>query len=95
MRMNDVAQFLGLRLMHTDRIDVPIYAFQTDLTDGNVLEGAGRLVERARTTERESLLIDGAPEHSHLDPLTAAPEQNEFLSGLEQFLTPHPGRGPR
>jgi pimeloyl-ACP methyl ester carboxylesterase len=87
MRMNDVADFLGLRLMHTDRIDVPIYAFQTDLTSGDVLEGARRLVERARTTEREALLIDGAPEQSHLDPLTAAPEQNEFLTGLERFLS--------
>lgn len=86
MRMNDVAEFLGLRLMHTDRIDVPIYAFQTDLTEGGVLAGARRLVERARTTEREALLIDGAPEQSHLDPLTAAPEQNEFLSGLQEFL---------
>jgi pimeloyl-ACP methyl ester carboxylesterase len=87
MQMNDVARFLGLRLMHTERIDVPIYAFQTDLTGGEVLEGARRLVERARTTEREALLIDGAPEQSHLDPLTAAPEENEFLGGLEQFLT--------
>jgi hypothetical protein len=52
-----------------------------------VLEGARRLVERARTTEREALLIDGAPEQSHLDPLTAAPEQNEFLTSLERFLT--------
>ena len=50
-------------------------------------EGARRLVERARTSEREALLIDGAPEQSHLDPLMAAPEQNEFLGGLEQFLT--------
>jgi pimeloyl-ACP methyl ester carboxylesterase len=86
MRMNDVAGFLGLRLMHTDRIDVPIYAFQTDLTEGDVLTGARRLVARARTTERETLLIDGVPEQSHLDPLTAAPEQNEFLSGLQEFL---------
>lgn len=86
MRMDDAARFLGLRLMHTDRIDVPIYAFQTDLTGGDVLRGATRLVQRARTSEREALLVDGAPEQSHLDPLTAAPEQNEFLRGLQDFL---------
>ena len=40
MKMNDVARFLGLRLEHTKQIDVPIYAFQTDLTDGDVLRGA-------------------------------------------------------
>jgi pimeloyl-ACP methyl ester carboxylesterase len=86
MRLNDVAGFLGLRLAHTDRIDVPIYAFQTDLTNGRVLQGAQRLVDRARTHEREALLVNGAPEQSHLDPLTAAPSQNEFLLGLERFL---------
>ena len=86
MRLNDVAGFLGLRLAHTDRVDVPIYAFQTDLTDGRVLQGAQRLVDRARTHERQALLVDGAPEQSHLDPLTAAPSENEFLGGLERFL---------
>lgn len=86
MRMNAVAQFLGLRLEHTDRIDVPIYAFQTELTGGDVLLGAQRLVQRARTKESEALLVDGAPEQSHLDPLTAAPAENEFLRGLLTFL---------
>ena len=87
MRMNDVARFLGLRLEHTDQIDVPIYAFQTDLTGGHVLRGARRLVERARTTEREALLVNGAPQQSHLDPLLAAPRRNEFLRRLTEFLT--------
>jgi pimeloyl-ACP methyl ester carboxylesterase len=86
MRQNDVAEFLGLRLMHTRRIDVPIYAFQTDLTGGDVLRGARALVKRARTAKREATLIEGAPEQSHLDPLTAAPRRNEFLNTLTDFL---------
>jgi pimeloyl-ACP methyl ester carboxylesterase len=86
MKMNDVAKFLGLRLMHTKRIDVPIYAFQTDLTDGGVLRGAKALVKRAKTTKREALLVNGAPQQSHLDPLTAAPKRNEFLKKLVSFL---------
>jgi pimeloyl-ACP methyl ester carboxylesterase len=86
MRMNDVAQFLGLRLEHTDRIDLPIYAFQTDLTGGDVLAGAKRLIQRAKTSEREALLVNGAPTHSHLDPLLAAPGSNLFLSKLQEFL---------
>jgi hypothetical protein len=86
MRQNDVADFLGLRLMHTRRIDVPLYAFQTDLTDGGVLRGARALVKRARTAKREATLVDGAPEQSHLDPLTAAPRRNEFLKTLTGFL---------
>ncbi|HEY8002193.1 MAG TPA: hypothetical protein VID76_09660, partial [Solirubrobacterales bacterium] len=86
MKMNDVATFLGLRLMHTDQIDVPIYAFQTDLTEGGVLHGAKALVKRAKTTKREALLVNGDPQQSHLDPLTAAPKQNKFLKNLVRFL---------
>jgi len=92
MRQNDVARFLGLRLKHTKQIDVPIYAFQTDLTDGGVLRGARALVKRAKTAKRDSMLVDGAPEQSHLDPLTAAPGDNEFLDTVEGFIaenSPH------
>jgi hypothetical protein len=86
MRMNEIARFLGLRLRHTDRIDVPIYAFQTDLTDGDVLRGAKRLVKRARTKREDSMLVDGAPQQSHLDPMLAKPNRNEFLRTLVEFL---------
>jgi pimeloyl-ACP methyl ester carboxylesterase len=86
MRQNDVAEFLGLRLMHSKRINVPIYAFQTDLTDGDVLRGARALVKRARTERKDSMLVNGAPRQSHLDPFTAAPGKNEFLSTLVEFL---------
>lgn len=86
MRMNPVARFLGLRLEHTAEIDIPIYAFQTDLTRGGVLRGARRLVRRADTRRSEATLVQGAPEQSHLDPLTAEPGQNEFLATVEDFL---------
>ena len=75
MEQNDVADFLGLRLEHTDAIDIPIYAFQTDLTNGGVLEGAQNLVDRAKTKEKDAKLVEGAPEQSHLDPLAASPER--------------------
>ena len=86
LKQNAVAEFLGLRLMHARRIDVPIYAFQTDLTDGGVLRGAKALVRRAKTTKADSVLIQGAPRQSHLDPLTAAPKRSEFLKTLVAFL---------
>ena len=86
MRQNDVAKFLGLRLKHTKRIDVPIYAFQTDLTNGGVLRGAAALVKQAKTSKSDSMLVDGAPQQSHLDPLTAAPGDNEFLDTVERFI---------
>jgi hypothetical protein len=89
MKRNAVARFLGLRLMHTRRIDVPIYAFQTDLTDGRVLRGAERLVKRARTKKRNATLIDGDPRFSHLDPLTAAPDKNRFARTVAGFIRAH------
>ena len=92
MKRNAVARFLGLRLMHTRRIDVPIYAFQTDLTDGRVLRGAERLVKRARTKKRNATLIDGDPRFSHLDPLMAAPDKNRFARTVAGFIRNYSGR---
>lgn len=86
LRMNPVARFLGLRLEHTRQIDVPVYAFQTDLTSGGVLRGARELIRRSNATWRRSMLVEGAPEQSHLDPLTAAPGDNEFLDTVERFI---------
>lgn len=86
MRRNAVARLLGLRVWHTGRIDVPIYAFQTDLTDGGVLSGARRLIRRARTRGRESILVDGDPRFSHLDPLTVAGKPNRFTRTLRRFV---------
>jgi pimeloyl-ACP methyl ester carboxylesterase len=86
LEQNDVADFLGLRLLHARKINVPIYAFQTDLTDGAVLRGARALVKKAKTKKRDSMLVNGAPEQSHLDPLTAAPKRNEFLKTVVDFL---------
>jgi pimeloyl-ACP methyl ester carboxylesterase len=92
MRQNEVAKLLRLRLHHTRRIDVPIYSFATDLTDGDVLRGAERLVRRARTPMREAMIVDGAPRQSHLDPLTAAPADNRFARSAARFLRRHGGR---
>jgi pimeloyl-ACP methyl ester carboxylesterase len=86
MRQNDPAKFLDLRLEHTKEIDVPIYAFQTDLTGGGVLSGARNLVKQAKTKKKQSTLVDGAPEQSHLDPLLADAADNEFLDTVEPFI---------
>jgi pimeloyl-ACP methyl ester carboxylesterase len=84
MQINSVANFLGLRLLHTHEINVPIYAFQTNTFD-KVLRGVHRLIDQSRITDREALLVNGDPDYSHVDPLTAAPD-NQFLDGLQVFL---------
>ena len=83
MRRTPAARFLGLRLMHGDEIDVPLYAYSTDLTDGRVARGARRLAARARIP---SVRVVDDRQASHLDPLSAAPRTNRFLRTVVPFL---------
>jgi pimeloyl-ACP methyl ester carboxylesterase len=86
LRQNAVARYLGLRLMHTRQVDLPLYALQTDLTDGHVLPGARRFIQRSRTTRAESTLVNADPQESHLDPIMADPGHNLFFKTLVPFL---------
>jgi hypothetical protein len=83
LRMTAAARFLGLRLRHGRSIDLPLYAYSTDMTEGRVARGARRLVDRSRI--RRPRIIDdrGA---SHIDPLSAAPARNRFLRTVVPFL---------
>jgi pimeloyl-ACP methyl ester carboxylesterase len=86
MRPNDVANFLGLRLFHTRKVNLPLYAIATDLAGAHVLDGARNFIRRARTTKRQSMLVNRNPLISHLDPLTAAPKANAFLKTVVPFI---------
>ena len=83
VRQNAAARYLGLRLEHASRIDVPLYAFSTGLTHGAVARGARRLVRMSRIPR--SVVIDDR-KTSHLDPLSAAPGRNHFLKTVVPFL---------
>ena len=83
MRQTPAARYLGLRLTHGSEIDLPLYAFSTDLTSGRVARGARRLVRRSRI--RQSVIVDDRGT-SHLDPLSAAPSRNHFLRSVVPFL---------
>ena len=80
------ARLLRLRPFHTRRVNVPLYAFQTDLTEGRVLRGARRYISRSRIPRRASMLVDRAATTSHLDPVTAAPATNDFVKTVVPFL---------
>jgi pimeloyl-ACP methyl ester carboxylesterase len=86
MTQNDVASFLGLRLMHTRKVNLPLYAIGTDLAGAHVLDGARNLIRRSKITRRQSMLVNRNPLFSHLDPLTAAPKANAFLKTVIPFL---------
>ena len=70
LRQTPAASYLGLRLLHGRRIDVPLYAYSSALTKGRVARGAKRLARRSRIEEL-SIVDDRGT--SHLDPLSAAP----------------------
>jgi pimeloyl-ACP methyl ester carboxylesterase len=86
MRRNDVGNFLGLRLFHTRKVNLPLYAIATNLAGAHVLDGARNFIRRARTTRRQSMLVNRNPLMSHLDPLIAAPKTNAFLKTVVPFL---------
>lgn len=83
LRMNKAAKLLGLRLEHGREIDLPLYAFSTDLTKGRVARGARRL---ARISPIHKPVVVDDRRTSHLDPLSAAPETNHFLETVVPFL---------
>jgi hypothetical protein len=83
LRMNKAAKILGLRLEHGRQIDLPLYAFATDLTQGRVARGARKLAHR---TPIENPVVVDDRKTSHLDPLSAAPKTNSFLKTVVPFL---------
>ena len=83
LRRTKVTRFLGLRPFHAAKIDVPLYAHQTELTRGRVIRGAKRLIKRSKI---RTFRLVRDPEASHLDPLVAAPRRNVFLKSLVPFV---------
>ena len=83
---NAVTRYLKLRPWHLRKVDVPLYAFQTDLTKGRVLRGARSFIARSRVPRRRSVLVNRESTTSHLDPFSAAPGTNDFLKTVVPFL---------
>jgi hypothetical protein len=83
MRPTAATRLLGLRPRHARGIDVPLYAYATDLTGGEVERGARRLAPDSRVP-RATIVSD--PEASHLDPLSGTPRRNRFLHTVVPFL---------
>ena len=86
LTQNSAAKYLGLRLKHARRADVPVYALQTSLTGGAVLRGARSFVARSRSPRALARYVDASGEESHLDPLTAAPATNMYLKTVVPWL---------
>lgn len=82
MRKDAPSTELDLRLWHTKKIDVPLYAFETDLAPGRVLSGARRLVGASKIGKKK-LVKDHSM--SHLDPVLGT-NDNTFVKTVVPFL---------
>ena len=93
LKPTPASKFLGLRLTHTRQIDIPLYAFQTELTDGGVLRGARRLIKSSKI--KRTKLVDASAGTSHLDPVLAPAKSNRFEQTVTPFLQRIAGRAGR
>jgi len=86
LKRTAVTDSLGLRPWRLAKVDRPLYAFQTDLSEGRVLQGARAFIARSKVPRRRSVLVDRSSSTSHFDPLVAAPARNDFLKTVVPFL---------
>jgi len=77
-------QVLGVRTTHGRDLDLAIYAFETSLGKGRVLRSARQLARRSGI--RRVTLVDRSTTYAHVDPLTADPASNAFVSTVVPFL---------
>ena len=84
MKRDAVTNYLGLRLWHTKQINLPLFAYQTDLTKGGVIAGA-RAVQKASKITR-LVEVDDSATAAHLDPVIAPPQTNGFTQKVVPFL---------
>ena len=85
LKQTPAAAYLGLRLLHTAQVDVPLYAFETGLNTTNAV------IASAEAYKAESRIpgvtaVDRTATYSHLDPLLADPAQNDFLKTVVPWL---------
>jgi hypothetical protein len=83
LRPTPAARVLGVRVRHARDVNVPLFAFGSEFTDGRVV-AAARLFARTSKVPRASFAQ--ATRFTHLDPLTASPGKNHFLRTVVPFL---------
>ncbi|MEA2390328.1 MAG: hypothetical protein QOK31_437, partial [Solirubrobacteraceae bacterium] len=86
MRSTGATRFLGLRIKHLSKVDVPLYVIQTALggRDNRLARGAKAYKKRSRVPS--VTIVDRATTYSHLDPLLASPARNDFLKTVVPWL---------
>jgi hypothetical protein len=85
LEVTPVTQALGLRPYHLHEIDIPLYVFETGLTQGGVLKAAQTLVAQSQI---EQFVAAEDQSMGHFDPLVDKPRGNTFLKTVVPFLLP-------
>ena len=82
---NPSQQLVGVRAVHGDEIDVPIFTLETALGNGGVNSAAKSLAEQSGLDPDEVTAVE-AHDLTHTDPMVLVPDQNPLVSGLVPFL---------
>jgi hypothetical protein len=80
------ATYLGLRLSHTSQVDDPLYAFQTSLGGANNAVVGSAEAYKAESKIPSLTTVSRTTTYSHLDPLLASPDRNDFLKTVVPWL---------
>ncbi len=86
LQQTPVAAYLGLRLLHAADVDVPLYAFQTALGGANNGVVGGAEAYKAESKIPSVTTVSRTDTYSHLDPLLASADQNDFLKTVVPWL---------
>jgi hypothetical protein len=86
LQQTPVAAYLGLRLLHTAQVNVPLYAFQTALGGKNNAVVGSAQAYKAQSKIPSVTAVSHTDTTSHLDPLLARPGQNDFLKSVIPWL---------
>lgn len=77
---------LGVRATMGRTVHLPMYAFDAALGAGRVGAATRALAERAGVPRRWVTTVDRSGSYGHIDPLSAAPDRNAFVTTLARFL---------
>ena len=86
LQQTPAAAYLGLRLLHTAQVDVPLYAFQTALGGANDAVVGSAEAYKAESKIPSVTTVSRTDTYSHLDPLLASYDQNDFLKTVVPWL---------
>jgi len=77
-------ELTGVRAIHGDELDMPIFALETSFGAGRVLAGAQRLGQQSGIPENKLTLVE-AHQLTHTDPMAVEPD-NPLVESLTGFL---------